>query len=322
MTALLTASLHSVELSGAVASDNSQWVHIIPAGTNFGRDGRGPYTLSNAQAVLKETQAYHGRTKMLVDFDHQAVHAAKTGRGAPAAGWIVGLELRMDGIWAKVEWLATTAQMIRQKAYRYVSPVFQHDPQGNIKRIINVALTNSPNLELTALAAAEISMDKEMQELRDLLGLSADADFATTKAAISALQSSSQSSAIPDPSSYVPIGEFTRVVAEANQLRQGVTEQAARTHVDEKIRSGQLVPHLKEWAVSLCTVNMPQFEKFLEQTGPALNKLLTASHATGAPPPKLGGANGLSESQMAICSAMGLSAEEYTKARGAHNETD
>ena len=304
-----------------IGEDNTQWVHILPAGRVVGRDGRGPWTLAKPEEVLAGTRQYHGRNRMVVDYEHQSVLAVKNGRPNPAAGWIVGLEARKNGIWAKTEWTAQAAQMIRDKLYRYVSPVFSHDGRGTIKRILNVALTNTPNLEMTALASWEMTMETEFQQLRDLLGLGADADFEAIRAAIVSLRTSANSAGAVDPAKYVPIGDFTRAVAEANELRQGVSKQAAETHVDAQIRAGKLVPHLRDWAVSLCSVSVTQFDQFIEKTGPAFSKLVTESHARG-PGPKKGSAGRLSEDQMAVCSAMGLTADEYTKALGAQIETD
>lgn len=305
-----------------IGPDNTQWVHILPAGRVLGRDGRGPWTLTKPDEVLASTQQYHGRNRMIVDYEHQSVLAAKNGRPNPAAGWIVGLEARANGIWAKTEWTAQAAQMIRDKLYRYVSPVFSHDGRGIIKRILNVALTNTPNLEMTALASWEMTMETELQQLRELLGLGKEADFDAIRAAIVALQTSADSAAV-DPTKYVPIGDFTRAVAEANELRQGVSKQAAETHVDAQIRAGKLVPHLRDWGVSLCSVSVTQFDRFVDETGPAFNSLFTESHAREpVPSKKKATAGGLSDDQLAVCSAMGLTADEYNKARGVPNETD
>ncbi|MCV9966353.1 phage protease [Pararhizobium sp. BT-229] len=315
-----TAILNSIDLPGAIGTDNIQWVHILPAGESYSRDGRGPWKLANPQAVLAATQAYHRNTKMVVDYDHQTVFAAvpKVGGNAPAAGWVVETESRGDGIWAKVEWTAAAAQKIREKTYRYISPVFRHLASGEIVSILNVALTNTPALELTALAAAEISMDLEAQMagLRALLGLPTTADYGAISAAISALQAAQAATASvkPDPSQFVPMAEFTRVVQEANSLRQGVTLSAATTYVEEQIRAGKIVPYMKDWAIGLCSVNKPELDRFITTTGPAFNHLLSSQLPTVYP--KHGGSTGkLDESEQAVCNTLGLTEEQFIGAR-------
>jgi phage I-like protein len=314
----LTAA-RSVDLASDVAPDDTQWIHIFPAGKNYGRDGRGPYDLRDAATVLARTQEYHGRTRMVVDYEHQTRNALKNGQPAPAAGWIVGLESRADGIWAKVEWTAAAAKAVREKAYRYVSPVFFHTRDtGEVLAVQNVALTNTPNLDLTALASVEFSMDyeQELAKLRALLGLADDADMQAIIAAVTDLQQVSAASAMPDPAQYVPIGEYTRVVKDANSLRQGVTKDAATAHVAEQIRTGRLAPMSREWAISLCTTNKPAFDAFMEEVGPAFNSMLKPSGLGARQPGGLHAGNSLTASELAVCSTMGLTEEEFIKSRG------
>ena len=114
--------------------------------------------------------------------------------------------------------------MIRSREYRYLSPVFQHIGDGRITRILRAALTNNPNLELTALAAAE-GTDMDLQtELRQLLTLPEDADEAAILA--SARERLSATAAV-DPTQYVPIGELVKATAELQRVNRGVTLQAA-----------------------------------------------------------------------------------------------
>lgn len=313
-------AMQSVALPATMEADGSQWVHVLPAGKVYGRDGRGPYILRDADAVMDATRRYHGATKMMVDYEHQSQHTTTNGKPAPAAGWIVGLQKRADGIWAKVEWTAAAASAIREKAYRYLSPVFSHSHAGEIGVLQNVALTNSPNLDLVALASVdfetETNMDLEtvMAELRKLLGLADDADMEAIRAAITALQTSSNS-ATPDPAQFVPIGVFERVVKDANELRQGVTMQTAVAHVEDQIRTGRLAPMMKDWAVSLCTVNKPAFDSFMTKAGPAYNKIVQPSGISGQAPGTMKASDALSESELAVCSAMGLTPEEFTSSR-------
>ncbi len=302
------------DLSNQIAADNSQWVHILPAGKSQGRDGRGPYTVADPVAVMQATSQYHGKSQMVVDYEHQSLTAAKSGNKAPAAGWISGLEARANGIWAKVQWTAEAANLIRNKAYRYVSPVFQHDPAGNVTRVINVALTNIPNLDLTAVARSEVfAMNEEqMAELRNLLGLAADADFAAVRNAVASLMQSANA-ANPDPSKFVPIGEFERVVAEGNKLRQGIGQQAAEAHVDSLIKGGALAPFLKDWAVNLCSINKPQLDGFVARTGPHFTQMMSVQVRTAVPSSSQ--TSVLSDSELAVCRTMGLTEAEFISAR-------
>ncbi|MBY0431223.1 MAG: phage protease, partial [Rhodospirillales bacterium] len=126
-------------------------------------------------AVIEASRRYAGRKLIAIDYDHQTDHAAKNGRPAPAAGWIKGLQARPDGIWGMVDWTGRAAEHLRKREYRYLSPAFSHSPNGEVTCLLRAALTNNPNLELTALASAGGTiMECDLSELRQLLGLPAD----------------------------------------------------------------------------------------------------------------------------------------------------
>ena len=217
-TGSLSLPLPTMELG----KDRRQTIHICPMGVVRTRDGRGPYRLADANAVIKASQEYSGRAKMLVDYDHQSFTKHKTGGTAAAAGWIVGMAAHKDGIWALVEWTEKTAAHIAAREFRYLSPVINHLPDGTITMIVSVALTNTPNLhEMTALSHKEnLAMDNKpenaadaaegaMLNIRQLLKLPPDADAKAVIDAITALLTTAQSSE-PDPAKFVPIGLFER----------------------------------------------------------------------------------------------------------------
>ncbi|WP_374653112.1 phage protease [Dongia sp.] len=174
---------HSTELpaTGASGTGLPDWVHLLPLGTFHGRDGRGPYTLrdaAHASEVIAATRKYQGGADIPGDFDHQILFAAQNGQPAPASGWIKEMDVRADGLWGRVEWSASGSERLGRKEYRYLSPVFNHDKAGVVTRIRAFALTNMPNLELTALASQSLSDREEdpmdevaMKALLKALGL-------------------------------------------------------------------------------------------------------------------------------------------------------
>ena len=330
----------SVALMSEQAGPTTSWVHLIPSGEFWGRDGRGPDRLESADAVINTSRAYAGKRKMVVDYEHQTLKAKDNGQPAPAAGWIVGMQAREDGIWGKVEWTEAGAERVEKREYRYISPVFRHTSDGVIKSILNAALTNNPNLDqLTALSQAEepsMKSDQLAAKVRSaaaLLGLPETTDQGIVLARLRDLSAHTAEIAVLsgdttlaahapdfDPTKYVPIGDFERVVADANKLRQGVTMEAAEHRVSMEISKGNLPPYLKDWAVSLCTVNTPQFDAFLRRVGPAFNRIVEpmtigkrSSHSEHS--------QTLSAEEEEVCKNMGLSPATYAAARrGAADE--
>jgi phage I-like protein len=105
---------------------------------------KGTFTLDpeDAQACLEAQEAYGN--DLSIDWGHGAFEEAE---GAPqrAAGWISGLELRADGLWAiGVSWTETAAGMLKRREQRYFSPAFNADKTRHIRSIINCALTLIP----------------------------------------------------------------------------------------------------------------------------------------------------------------------------------
>jgi phage I-like protein len=269
----------------APLADGKRWIHLLPAGTFTGIDGRGPYDATDLEGIALASRDYAGQRQMVLDYDHGTDLARQSGAPAIAAGWIVGLQVRDDGIWGLAELTEKAAAHVAAREYRYLSPVFRHDKAGKVSAILRASLTNSPNLDmLTALGSAEdtTTMDDFVAQLRELLGLPVDADKPAIITALAGKLTAVQS-AEPDPAKYVPIGQFQRTLNELNQLRQGVSKQAAEDHVDEQIGKGRLLPWMRDWAVSLCMSNLSAFDDFLAGIGPGFAKLRTITHAGRLP---------------------------------------
>lgn len=149
--AMLRRAINTVSLA---PGGSPQWVQLLPAGTFAGRDGAGPYHMADPQAVIDATLAAASGADLPVDYDHQTLWSRENGQAAPAAGWIKDYQARPDGsIWGLVEWTQAAAARLADQQYRYLSPVFWHDPAGNVIRLEHAALTNTPNLELAAVAS-------------------------------------------------------------------------------------------------------------------------------------------------------------------------
>ncbi|CAD7055417.1 hypothetical protein RHAB21_00713 [Pseudorhizobium halotolerans] len=189
-------SAHVADLS--VADADGSWIQLIPAGTFSGRDGRGPYH-SGDQAGLQQiaalTQRYHGPTDIVIDYEHQSLHADKSGKPAPAAGWIKEVQARADGLYGRVEWTANAAALIKAKEYRYLSPVYFHTKDGKILALQNAALTNVPNINMAEVSAHTIfqqpPQEENMKKVIAALGLADGAGEDDVLVAINSLLTSS-----------------------------------------------------------------------------------------------------------------------------------
>lgn len=247
-------------------SSPPEWVHLIPAGTFFGRDGRGPYTL-DAEAIIAAF-ARHG-ADLPVDFEHQSLTAHEKSGPIPAAGWITALEARPTGLWARVQWTEQAAQMLAQRQYRYLSPVFRVDPAtGNVIELIGAGLTHMPNLHLAAAASREDTRAAPSEHqtspalpegLAEALGVTRDASPADVVAAARALRLQAEA---PDPTQWVPMTQHQAALDEASRLRAEIARRDAMAAVDEAMRAGKIVPAQREWALRYALSDAEGFRAF------------------------------------------------------------
>lgn len=174
-----------------------EWIYVMPAADFKLADGRGPYKVGDAAALI--SRSLTAAARLPIDQDHATEVATKTGAPAPARGWIVALEVRGDAIWGKVEWTAAGRQLLVSREYRGFSPVFSHDDDKRVLRLLRGALTNNPALgERTALFSSEVSGMDWKAKLAEMLGL---AETSTDEEVMAALEAKLKGGAegAPDP---------------------------------------------------------------------------------------------------------------------------
>lgn len=87
--------------------------------------------------------------KLAIDYEHQTFDRFNTRPDGlrPAAGWIGGLDVREDGLWATdVTWTQRATELLGSGEYRYFSPViyWTDEDQSDVASLGPVALTNDP----------------------------------------------------------------------------------------------------------------------------------------------------------------------------------
>jgi len=317
--------------------DPSKRVQLFPIGTWQGRNGLGPYTITDrahAEKIIAATAAAQGPVDLMFDYDHQAVRAPAVAGKAVASGWIKQLHAQDDGIWADVEWTDAAAAAIAAREYRYTSPYFLHDKAGNVTRIINAGLTNTPNFNLAAVAASSLTgeqspMDELLKAILQALGLPEDATQEQAMAKIGELTGAATAlasatsvlgltagadgaaiasaitniKAANDPAKFVPIEQLKHV----NDRLAAIEGDKHEAAVASAIAAGKLAPSLKGWAMD--PANRTAFASFIE-TAPVI--LAPGSSGGGKVDPK---SDVLTDEERAIASSLGLSPDQFLQAR-------
>lgn len=146
---------------------------------------------------LVDNWRHAGAREVICDFEHRFEDPSLTS-DTSAAAWISNLVV--DGKRGLVGDLKLTdagAAAVSSRRLRFLSPVWELDPDGRPARLRSVALTNKPNIPVACVLNrapqpvnhyVEETKENQMDILKELLGLAADASDEDVVAAVTALQ--------------------------------------------------------------------------------------------------------------------------------------
>lgn len=290
-----------------------QWLKLLPAGDMTGRDGR-RFINTSPETVL-QSFSEDGRD-IALDIEHATELKGPIGEPAPAQGWFKALEIRSGEIWGQIDFNADGSKLILGKNYRYISPAFYHDDQGNILGISSVGLTNKPNLNLPALNQEQPPM-KLSAAIAAALSLNAEtATDAEAVTAINKLKSDTQlalnRAENPDLTKYVPTETHQLALNRAETAEQKLKEiedGEVEALVDGAIADGKIAPANKAMYLATCRADRKGFESFI-QSAPVI-----ASSESKHDKKPGGDETKLTEGQLAMCRQLGLTEEEFLTAQ-------
>jgi hypothetical protein len=156
---------------------------VVPIGEHEHHSGTTQVCDRKALKNLK-TQFDKDGSDLLVDYDHFSEDPDKP---SEAAGWITAMEVRPDGLWAKVRWTKGGIDAVGSGRYRNLSPVFLAGEGDRVRprKLKSVALTNNAALKglilNRAVSRMGLGVDEQVDyrlELLTLLGLDSGASDA------------------------------------------------------------------------------------------------------------------------------------------------
>lgn len=248
-----------------------EWVHLLPAGTGGTirtQDARGPFTVGDAKALIANSMKLGGG-RLAIDENHSIDVAAKGGSPSPARGWIVEMEERENGIWGRVDWNSTGRQLLKDRAYRGISPVTASTKGKEVKLILRASLVNTPNMHELVMLHMETPMNW-MEKLVEMLGLSAEATEEEVTAALQKALAKTEGEAdlhsgLADVAKALKLdegadletvlnaieakpaesdltalqGEVTKLTTQLNTVQADRARDKATTFVDDAIKAGR-----------------------------------------------------------------------------------
>lgn len=319
------------------------WVQLVPAGKNIkARDGR-KFSNAKPEDVVK---AFEGSSLDLpIDFNHSS--ESRDERPAPAAGWIVELEIREGEIWGRVEWTRLGIEALRNKEYKYISPAFYQSKTGLVLELVSAGLTNRPALDLPSLASADnqnnggsdrpMEQNMDLSKLLALLGLSADAKMEDILLAVATLKLEGEKSATkldevekalakaqtPSLDEFVPRADHDVVVARAETAEKQLAEQKEKAQNDkievvvaEAMKAGKVTPANKDFYVETCKQEggLERFQAFVKNA-PVVGPGDNTSKSLDKRSPPAGDKDRLTDRERKIIQECGISEEAFLKSR-------
>jgi len=173
-------------------------------------------------------------------------------------------------------------------------------------------LAKIATLHTTALATAPI-----ITALCTALDIKADEISAETlETALashigSAATATGAKSVQPNPEEFVDMASFQGVAAQLKQLQDEGVEQKSTAAVEAAIKAGKVTPAQRTWATAYAKQNLDGFNAFVEN-----QPVIVDGDGTVIGKPQPGG-NGLSADEIAICSTLGISEDQFLENRKA-----
>ena len=168
-------------ISDTIENGEIENVHLVPIGDFKGSDKDGnPIDEHITKESLEQiADKLNSGDEVLCDIDHQSCKPG-VDRDSKAAGWFHKFVVDpVKGLFASLKLTKKGREIVENREYRYTSPVFTLDENGNPNDIHSVALTNVPafkghispilNSEPNSNEKESIKMDITKEELIELI---------------------------------------------------------------------------------------------------------------------------------------------------------
>ena len=208
-------------------------VMITPLGEFVGStpDGKTTKEIIDEEAVTKMAMQTE---EILLDKDHASMRPVEE-RNTEAMGWISGLKAitnlgSMNGLYGIIKWTGEGKKLAQERVYRFLSPVFQLDENGRAVKLINVALTNRPNLKMPPI----INSEAEKEEL-SITKTKKDTDD-MNKDELNALVVEMVKDALDKVSKAELSADISKEVAE-EAAKQKIIDESLQTETKEEVKN-------------------------------------------------------------------------------------
>jgi len=277
---------------------------------------------------------------IVIDYEHQTLEDVQ----APAGGWIKDLFIQDGAIAAKVEWTPKAEEYLKNKEYKYLSPVVlvrKSDQKAVV--LHSAALTNTPAIDgmyaiVNSLNIDEFEkgvMEMDLNKLAALLGLPEGAteeqimqalttalgeseklkkdtgtEIVSNKVICGLLGIDDKASKTEDVAAAIMAlknpANFVPAT-EFNKLKERLDKKDSGELVIKALKAGKISAAQKEWAEEYALKDPEGFTKFVEKAPQAVPMGELDIEDSKRNDGKV------SETTMAVCKQLGVSKEDLDK---------
>lgn len=305
-------------------------IQAIPYG--YHETPKGPFLCDEESAALVIEEFNRQANDMVADYEHQTLYGGE----APAAGWIKELFSKgIEGIWAKIEWNERAKEYIKNKEYKYVSPVFLKRLSDNrVVKLVNIALTNQPNIDgmvpIVNKAIEFLTNKREEKKMKNALALLGLPENATEEQVVQCINKLKvpvvivANKTVLDTLGLKEGATESEVVATIMAMKQGsdkyvelankvttleksLKEKDAEEMVNSALKDGKITADQKDWAAKYAATDPEGFKLFIAK---APQVVPMGSLSKGGDSKDKGG---LDEAQLEVNKLLGIADDTFKK---------
>ena len=270
-------------------------VKILPLGRVQSMKGTFEVDDESCRTIMAQFKGRH--LDLVIDYEHQTLKDVQ----APAGGWIKDIYKGDDALVAKVEWTPKAQEYLKNREYRYLSPVVTvRRKDRKAIGLHSVALTNTPAIDgmfaivnSAGFPAGEIDDPQGgenmefLKALAAMLGLPETATEEDVKNAVDALLKKGTevvaNSTILSMLGLENDAKTEDVTGKIQQMKNGgdvaeelaaLKQQIAKKDADEAValalKDGKISAAQKEWASQYALKDPEGFSGFLEKASPVV----------------------------------------------------
>lgn len=327
----------NVELTGA-----PETISVLPLGHVV--SSKGEFDVDEESFRAMKAQIAQRGVDLVVDYEHQTLKGVE----APAAGWVKELKLEDGFIKALVEWTSRGAEYLKNREYRYLSPVVNvRKADSKATGLHSLALTNTPAIVgMTAIVNSDNFEGGQnimdiIKKIAQLLGLGENATeeqieealeacIAENKALKEGQQPPADDKVVANKAVCELLGlkagaAADDVTAKIMELKGGTIDgvnvveelkalkaQNAQRDADEAVtlalKAGKIAPAQKEWALSYALSDPKGFASFVEKAPQVVPMGEIVAGETKALK-----SDQIDEATMVACKQLGVSVDDVKK---------